>query len=133
MKHFPRTTFLAISLASGLAGLVASGCREKQSAGSQTNTPAAAQPAAAGNVTAPAAPADASAGGAANTAASPAPTIVITGKNVTPLDQIPERVRRPLTLEEINQLPPEVRDMILRAQGRLPASPAPKASPATKK
>jgi hypothetical protein len=37
-----------------------------------------------------------------------------------------ERMTRPLTLEEINQLPPETRDMILRAQGRLPASPAPK-------
>ena len=37
-----------------------------------------------------------------------------------------ERLKRPLTLEEINRLPPDVRDMILRAQGRLPASPAPK-------
>ncbi|HEX4945417.1 MAG TPA: hypothetical protein VFZ34_01975 [Blastocatellia bacterium] len=37
-----------------------------------------------------------------------------------------ERMTRPLTLEEINKLPPETRDMILRAQGRLPASPAPK-------
>ncbi|HZS04662.1 MAG TPA: hypothetical protein VFD58_07490 [Blastocatellia bacterium] len=40
-------------------------------------------------------------------------------------NSIPERLRRPLTLEEINKLPPEVRDMILRAQGRLPASPTP--------
>lgn len=37
-----------------------------------------------------------------------------------------QRMTRPLTLEEINKLPPETRDMILRAQGRLPASPAPK-------
>lgn len=37
-----------------------------------------------------------------------------------------QRMTRPLTLEEINRLPPETRDMILRAQGRLPASPAPK-------
>jgi predicted small lipoprotein YifL len=40
-----------------------------------------------------------------------------------------EKLTRPLTLEEINRLPPDVRDMILRAQGRLPASPAPKQSP----
>jgi len=31
--------------------------------------------------------------------------------------QIPERLRRPLTREEIMKLPPETRDMILRAQG----------------
>lgn len=37
-----------------------------------------------------------------------------------------QRMTRPLSLEEINKLPPETRDMILRAQGRLPASPAPK-------
>ncbi|MFN7928572.1 MAG: hypothetical protein U0Y68_11605 [Blastocatellia bacterium] len=39
---------------------------------------------------------------------------------------IGDRLHRALTLEEINQLPPETRDAILRAQGRLPASPAPK-------
>ena len=38
---------------------------------------------------------------------------------------IGDRLYRALTLEEINQMPPETRDMILRAQGRLPASPAP--------
>ena len=38
---------------------------------------------------------------------------------------IEDRLKRALTLEEINQLPPEIRDTILRAQGRLPASPAP--------
>lgn len=37
-----------------------------------------------------------------------------------------DRMTRPLTLEEINRLPPETRDMILKAQGRLPATPAPK-------
>ncbi len=37
-----------------------------------------------------------------------------------------QRMTRPLSVEEINKLPPETRDMILRAQGRLPASPAPK-------
>ncbi len=42
-----------------------------------------------------------------------------------------DRMTRPLTLEEINKLPPETRDMILRAQGRLPGSPSP--SPAAKK
>lgn len=36
-----------------------------------------------------------------------------------------QRMTRPLSLEEINKLPPEVRDTILRAQGRLPASPSP--------
>lgn len=41
-------------------------------------------------------------------------------------NSIPDRLRRPLTLEEINKLPPETRDMILRAQGRLAPSPAPK-------
>lgn len=39
---------------------------------------------------------------------------------------IGDRLYRALTLEEINQLPPATRDAILRAQGRLPASPTPK-------
>lgn len=49
---------------------------------------------------------------------------------------IPERLRRPLTLEEINQLPPQIRDMILRAQGRQAGAttnnpaPTPSAAPA---
>lgn len=38
---------------------------------------------------------------------------------------IGDRLYRALTLEEINQLPPATRDMILKAQGRLPASPSP--------
>jgi len=37
---------------------------------------------------------------------------------------IPERLRHPLTREEIEKLPPDVRDMILRAQGRASATPA---------
>jgi hypothetical protein len=37
-----------------------------------------------------------------------------------------EKLTRPLTREEIDKLPPDVRNMILRAQGRLPATPAPK-------
>ncbi len=41
---------------------------------------------------------------------------------------IPERLRRPLTLEEINQLPAETREMILRAQGRLPGTAGSSAS-----
>ena len=39
---------------------------------------------------------------------------------------IPDRLRRPLTLEEIMKLPPETRDMILRAQGRPLPSPTKK-------
>ncbi|HYE71957.1 MAG TPA: hypothetical protein VEF04_01450, partial [Blastocatellia bacterium] len=40
-----------------------------------------------------------------------------------------QKFTKPLSLEDINKLPPETRDFILRAQGRLPASPAPKATP----
>ena len=40
--------------------------------------------------------------------------------------QIPERLRRPLTREEIMKLPPETRDMILRAQGLPVPSPTKK-------
>jgi hypothetical protein len=36
-----------------------------------------------------------------------------------------DRMTRALTREEIEKLPPETRDMILRAQGRLQASPTP--------
>ncbi len=35
---------------------------------------------------------------------------------------IPERLKRPLTREEIDQLPPATRDLILKAQGAVPAS-----------
>lgn len=100
-------------------------------------------PAPGGNTNAQASPsaAPASVSGAA---ASPAPASSIPAPMMSPIapdakaggkpakDQKPlppalwERMTRPLTLEEINQLPPETRDMILRAQGRLPASPAPK-------
>ena len=38
------------------------------------------------------------------------------------LNAIPEQMRRPLTLEEINKLPAETRDMILKAQGRAGAA-----------
>lgn len=40
--------------------------------------------------------------------------------------QIPEILRRPLTPEEIMRLPPETRDMILRAQGKPVPSPTKK-------
>jgi hypothetical protein len=39
--------------------------------------------------------------------------------------QIPEMLRRPLTHEEIMKLPPETRDMILRAQGKPVPTPSP--------
>ncbi len=40
----------------------------------------------------------------------------------TALNGIPEQLRRPLTRAEIDKLPPEVREMILRAQGQAVAS-----------
>lgn len=47
-----------------------------------------------------------------------------------PTSQVPpnldERFRRALTDEEIERLPPATRDMIKRAQGKLPPTPAPK-------
>lgn len=69
---------------------------------------------------------------------SPVPTPFMTGKpgkdakgkkKPTQAPQMPpgmDRMYRALTLEEINQLPPETRDMILRAQGRMPAATPPK-------
>jgi dipeptidyl aminopeptidase/acylaminoacyl peptidase len=44
--------------------------------------------------------------------------VATSGATNSSLAGIPERMRRPLTVEEINQLPPEIRDLILRAQGR---------------
>ncbi|MEP7272695.1 MAG: hypothetical protein ABI882_14425, partial [Acidobacteriota bacterium] len=44
---------------------------------------------------------------------------------------IPERLRRPLTREEIEKLPPETRDMILRAQGSAVPPAQGSQSPAT--
>lgn len=60
----------------------------------------------------------------------PAPQISTNGKQAkTEQKPLPpdlwQRMTRPLTLEEINKLPPEIRDTILRAQGRMPASPSP--------
>lgn len=54
------------------------------------------------------------------------------GASATPMvqgtipPQIPEILRRPLTREEIMRLPPETRDMILRAQGQPVPSPTKK-------
>ena len=37
-----------------------------------------------------------------------------------------DRMTKPLSDEDIKKLPPETRDMILRAQGKLPPAPSPK-------
>ena len=37
---------------------------------------------------------------------------------------LPERLRRPMTREEIQRLPPETRDLILKAQGAAPVQPS---------
>lgn len=72
----------------------------------------------------------------ANVAVSPQPgssvnpnQVVTPGEMPKSLNDIPERLRRPLTLEEIKQLPPETRDMILKAIGQ----PVPAGSPTPKK
>lgn len=97
-----------------------------------------APPASAQNASAPAAP-------AASPSASPgamavAPTLAMPSsplpngkggnaqakgdpKNMPPA--LWQQLTRAKTLEEIKQMPPETRDAILRAQGRLPASPSP--------
>ncbi len=93
--------------------LLAGACREKaQTTGSTAApTPAAPvvtvspQPVASGN---------------------PSPAVAVPGQMPKSLNDIPERLRRPLTLEEIKQLPPETRDMILKAIGQ----PVPAGSPA---
>jgi hypothetical protein len=120
-----RQTFFALAFAS--VTLCVSACRE--AAPNHSTTTTTASPAAAAS--------------AATTASSPVvlaspldPTKPIplpsgaTGAMPNSLNAIPERLRRPLTLEEINALPPETRDMILKAQGRLPATGA--ATPAKK-
>jgi hypothetical protein len=99
----------------------AGACREK----AQTNAPAAASasPSPQQGVNLP-----------ANVAVSPLPgasvnpsqAIAVPGQMPKSLNDIPERLRRPLTLEEIKQLPPETRDMILKAIGQ----PVPAGSPA---
>ncbi len=114
MIRFRQTVF-ALTFAS--AALCASACREAAPTSSTSN--ATANPAATGG------------GADAMTASSPVvlaspidPTKPIpmpsgaAGAMPNALNAIPEQMRRPLTLEEINKLPPETRDMILKAQGR---------------
>ncbi|MBI1760623.1 MAG: hypothetical protein HYR56_04220 [Acidobacteria bacterium] len=96
--------------------VLAGACREK----AQTNTPPNAQAAptpAAAVVTVSPQPA-----GSVN----PNQAVAVPGQMPKNLNDIPERLRRPLTLEEIKQLPPETRDMILKAIGQ----PVPTGSPA---
>ena len=98
-----------------LAALLAVGCRDTTPQPAATPQPSVAPSPRAAGAAIPIAP-----------AASPGATIP---------PSIMERVGRPLTREEILKLPPEKRDPILRAIGQTPppASPAPKASPATRK
>ncbi|NOT58631.1 MAG: hypothetical protein HOP19_00220 [Acidobacteria bacterium] len=116
-----RQTLFALTFAG--ATLCASACREAAPSNSTAN--ATASPAAA------AGDAGAAAASSPVVLASPIdPTKPIpmpsgaAGAMPNSLNAIPERLRRPLTLEEINALPPETRDMILKAQGRLPAKGA---------
>lgn len=53
---------------------------------------------------------------------------MVPGKDGKPAQMPPglDRMYRPLSLEEINQLPPATREMILKAQGRWTPTPAPK-------
>jgi hypothetical protein len=113
MKQFG--WLLSLSLLSVL-GL--SGCREK----AQTSAPPQANTAASPPQTSP-----------ANSTASPLPAgsvnpnqAIVPGQMPKSLDAIPEQLRRPLTLEEIKRLPPESRDMILKAIGQPVPAPSPK-------
>jgi len=62
--------------------------------------------------------------GSAGNAAKPASSATPVAQGTIPA-QIPEMLRRPLTHEEIMKLPPETRDMILRAQGKPVPTPSP--------
>ena len=106
--------FIVLLLVS--TAVLASACREKAQA--PANATASPQP----SVNAAAAP---QAAGSIN----PNQAFAVPGQQPKSLNDIPERLRRPLTLEEIKQLPPESRDMILKAIGQ----PVPSASPAKKK
>jgi hypothetical protein len=64
------------------------------------------------------------AGGEGNAAAKPGTSATPVAQGTIPA-QIPEMLRRPLTHEEIMKLPPETRDMILRAQGKPVPTPSP--------
>lgn len=102
-----------------LAALSLSGCREKAAAPAAPAANVAASPAPGVNVP-------------ATVAASPLPPgtvnpgqAVVPGQMPKSLDAIPEQLRRPLTLDEIKKLPPESRDVILKAIGQ----PVPAATP----
>ena len=62
--------------------------------------------------------------GGGNAAAKPGTSATPVAQGTIPA-QIPEMLRRPLTHEEIMKLPPETRDMILRAQGKPVPTPSP--------
>ena len=122
-----RTFCLTLAFASALAA----GCHKSQVVVNSAQQPTAAQSA----TVSPAPP-------ATMQAASPAPqqanaakpgAMPLAGQGNKPLNLPPsvmEKLTRPLTREEIDRLPPEVRDTILRAQGKLPPTPAQKTSPA---
>ena len=97
--------------------LLVSACREKAQSNAQPAAQASPAPVAAGSP---------QPGASVNPNQAVAP-----GQMPKNLNDIPERLRRPLTLEEIKALPPESRDMILKAIGKpeLAGSPAPKSSP----
>jgi hypothetical protein len=114
--RLPKLLFV---LAISVVVLGAFGCRDKAQSGAQPTAQASPQAAAAASPTVVASP------GAAN----PNQAIAVPGQVPKSLEAIPERLRRPLTLEEIKQLPPETRDMILKAIGQ----PVPSPSPSPKK
>ena len=79
---------------------------------------------AANNAQPGASPGAAGGGGGGNAAAKPGTSATPVAQGTIPA-QIPEMLRRPLTHEEIMKLPPETRDMILRAQGKPVPTPSP--------
>lgn len=105
----------------------AGACREK----AQTNAPAqaSASPSPRQGVNLPATAANPTGSPQPGASVNPNQAIAVPGQMPKDLNQIPERLRRPLTLEEIKQLPPETRDMILKAIGQ----PVPAGSPTPKK
>lgn len=102
-----------------LAAFGLSGCREKAQAPASPSANAAVSPAPGANLP------------AATVSTSPLPPGTVNpNQAIAPgqaidLKALPEQMRRPLTLEEIKNLPPESRDVILKAIGQ----PVPTASP----
>ncbi len=103
--------------------VLSSACREKAQTTNQPNAQAVASPAA------PVVTVSPQPGASVN----PNQAVAAPGQMPKSLNDIPERLRRPLTLEEIKQLPPETRDMILKAIGQPVSAGSPAASPAAKK